>query len=80
MLADPLTAAVGITKKKLNHMPRIPSNARISEEAGTYLQLLSGFIAKVVTLGVVVYLLTNFSLRRQVVEILYGALFPFSNP
>lgn len=73
-LADPLAAAVGITKKKINNMPRIPSNARIFEEAGTYWQLLSGFIAKAVTLGVVVYLLTTFSLPRQMVEILYGAL------
>ncbi|CAL8472040.1 g11582 [Coccomyxa elongata] len=69
---NPLATAVGITKKKINHMPRIPSNARISEEAGTYWQLLSGFIAKAVTLGVVVYLLTAFSLPRQVVEILYA--------
>lgn len=70
--ADPLGVVVGITKKKKGNMPRISSNARLGEEAGSYLQLLAGFFAKALVLGGVVYLLTNFSLQRRIVEFLYG--------
>lgn len=72
MLADPLSVAVGISKKRANAMPRVSSNARLNEDAGSYLQLFAGFLVKAAVLGVVVYLLTNFNLHRQVVQFLYG--------
>ncbi|KAK9905470.1 hypothetical protein WJX75_000391 [Coccomyxa subellipsoidea] len=69
---NPLSVVVGITKKKKGNLPRISSNARLGEEAGSYLQLLAGFFAKALVLGGVVYLLTNFSLQRRIVEFLYA--------
>ena len=54
-------------------MPRVLSNARLDEEGGSRGQLLAGFLAKVATLGVIVYLL-GFDTPSVLTEIMYGEL------
>ena len=70
--ANPLASAVGLVKKGIDPIPRVASNARLTDDGGSPGQLVMGFLIKGVILGGVVFALARYELPVQLRNFLYS--------